>query len=74
MKIRYRDFTTTMKVLYWGTVIFVLINIICLVLIFNPGIMPGGQFFIGLIISMLLACLFLILLTIKLWKMKNAEK
>ena len=74
MKIRYRDYTPTMKILYWGTIIFVLINIICLVLTLNPGIIPGGQFFIGLIVSMLLACFFLIVLTIKILKMKNADK
>jgi hypothetical protein len=74
MKIRYKDYTVSMKALFWGSGVLILINIICLILTWIPGIMPGGQLLIGSAISLVLTVIILILLTVKRGKMNKEEK
>lgn len=73
MKIRYKDFSTSMKALYWSCIALIMINITCLIFTLIPDIIPGGNFFIGMVISSVLTCFFLIVLALKRVKMKNLK-
>ena len=74
MKTRYKNYTASMKALFWGSVVLTLINIICLVLTLIPGIAPGGQFFIGSAISLFLTLILLSILAQKIFNMNQREK
>jgi hypothetical protein len=74
MKNRYKEFTASMKALFWGAVVLTLISIICLVLTLIPNNALGGIFFILSPISLFLTCILLLILAAKIWEMEKREK
>jgi cytochrome b561 len=68
----YKNFTPSMKVLFWLAGVLILINFVCLVLMLFTNI--GAKLLIASIITMPLTVILVLILAAKQWAMNNRDK